>query len=84
MESKDKEPKKMRSVRLEPHIERKLSLVAEKLGLNVNAYLVARIGEAVNRDYQVYEIAENQKEALMAFFANRLDEEAKADLEQDQ
>lgn len=79
-----KEPKKMRSVRLEPHIEQKLSLVAEKLGLNVNAYLVARIGEAVNRDYQVYEIAEiaeRQQQAMMAMFEARLDEADKQNLE---
>lgn len=66
---KESQPKKMCSVRLENHIYEKMALVADRLGMNVNAYLVARIGEAVNRDYQFYEIAKNQNDSLQNFFA---------------
>lgn len=65
---KESQPKKMCSVRLENHIYEKMALVAERLGMNVNAYLVARIGEAVNKDYQFYEIAKNQNDTLQNFF----------------
>lgn len=61
---KESQPKKMCSVRLENHIYEKMALVADRLGMNVNAYLVARIGEAVNKDYQFYEIAKNQQESM--------------------
>ena len=75
---KEPHPKKMCSVRLENHIYEKMALVAERLGMNVNAYLVARIGEAVNKDYQFYEIAKNQNDSMQNFF-NQIIEAAKED-----
>ena len=75
-QEKESLPKKMCSVRLENHIYEKMSLVAERLGMNVNAYLVARIGEAVNKDYQFYEIAKNQNDSMQNFF-NQIIEAAK-------
>ncbi len=68
-QEKESLPKKMCSVRLENHIYEKMSLVADRLGMNVNAYLVARIGEAVNKDYQFYEIAKNQNDSMQNFFS---------------
>ena len=68
----------MCSVRLENHIYEKMSLVADRLGMNVNAYLVARIGEAVNKDYQFYEIAKNQNDSMQNFFSQII-EAAKED-----
>lgn len=75
-QEKESLPKKMCSVRLENHIYEKMSLVADRLGMNVNAYLVARIGEAVNKDYQFYEIAKNQNDSMQNFF-NQIIEAAK-------
>ena len=77
-QEKESLPKKMCSVRLENHIYEKMSLVAERLGMNVNAYLVARIGEAVNKDYQFYEIAKNQNDSIQNFFSQII-EAAKED-----
>jgi predicted DNA-binding ribbon-helix-helix protein len=77
-QEKESLPKKMCSVRLENHIYEKMSLVADRLGMNVNAYLVARIGEAVNKDYQFYEIAKNQNDSMQNFFSQII-EAAKED-----
>jgi predicted DNA-binding protein len=75
-QEKETPAKKMCSVRLESHIYEKMALVADRLGMNVNAYLVARIGEAVNKDYQFYEIAKNQNDSMQNFF-NQIIEAAK-------
>lgn len=77
-QEKEPLPKKMCSVRLEGHIYEKMALVADRLGMNVNAYLVARIGEAVNKDYQFYEIAKNQNDSMQNFFSQII-EAAKED-----
>jgi hypothetical protein len=79
---KESSSKKMRTVRLEPHIDEKMCLVAERLGMNVNAYLVARIGEAVNRDYLAFELAQNQRDAMQGFFSQIIDA-AREDSEKD-
>lgn len=59
-----------RAVRLSPHIDEKLVAVCERLGVNINAYLIAEIGKAVNRDYLQFEVAESQKSALRDFMSN--------------
>lgn len=63
-------PKVSRAVRLSPHVDEKLVAVCERLGVNINAYLIAEIGKAVNRDYLQFEVAESQKNAISDFISN--------------
>lgn len=76
-------PKISRAVRLSPHIDAKLVAVCDRLGVNINAYLIAEIGKAVNRDYLQFEVAESQKDALRDFISN-MESAMHAELSKDQ
>lgn len=76
-------PKVSRAVRLSPHIDAKLVAVCDRLGVNINAYLIAEIGKAVNRDYLQFEVAESQKDAFRDFVSS-MEAAMQAEMNKDQ
>ena len=49
--SVDKSPKVKKSINIDAHIDERITKVAHHLGCTPHSYLVAKIGEAVSRDF---------------------------------
>ncbi len=54
--SKDKNPKAKKTINLEAQIDERLTKVCGHLGMSIHSYLVARIGEAVSRDFVQFQL----------------------------
>lgn len=52
----DKNPKVKKTINLEAHIDERLTRVCGHLGCSVHSYLVAKIGEAVSKDFVQFQL----------------------------
>lgn len=60
-----------KTVRLTPEINNRLVELCDHLGVNVNAYLICKIGEAISRDevaFKAHQHAVNSQAEMSNFF----------------
>jgi len=61
-----------RTVRLNVDVDAKLIRLTELLGTTINAYLNVELGEAINRDYLQFQVADRQGAAMDNFMQTAL------------
>jgi hypothetical protein len=75
--STDKNPKAKKTISIEAHIDEKLTQVCGHLGCSIHSYLVAKVGEAVSRDFVQFQLGStmNSQDEFMRLMTQILTDE---------
>lgn len=68
----DKKKKVNKSVSLNPDVYERLVFICERLGVNVNAYLVNAVGQQLQRDEAPVLAQENAIKSMMSLLENHM------------
>lgn len=58
-QSVEKNPKAKKTISLEAHVDERLTKVCSYLGCSIHSYLIAKVGEAVSRDFVQFQLGNN-------------------------